>query len=101
MGRRSFQLRIHAAPNPAASSHRSYGGAALRTFYGGNGVDTTEAVIAYLEENDDPFMANLFLLGDREDPKAQFITDWESPLSWPLYGTFQPGVTKRDKVDSK
>jgi hypothetical protein len=54
-----------------------------------------------VDEHDDPFVANLFLLGDREDPRARFLTDWESPLSWPLYGTFQPGVTGRDTITSK
>lgn len=73
----------------------------MRQFLSGSGVDTTAAVKAFTLTHDDPFMANLYLLADLEDPKAQLITDWESPLSWPLYGIFKPGVTKRDTITSK
>jgi hypothetical protein len=72
---------------------------------GGNGTDTTAATLAYLRPSSgpkpNPFLANLFLLGEREDPGAQLLTDWESPLSWSQYGIFNPGVVKRSTVDCK
>ena len=68
---------------------------------GGDGSDTTAAALAYLQGTSTPFMANLYLIGEREDPGAQFLTDWESPLNWPLFGIFKPGVTKRDTVSQK
>lgn len=73
----------------------------MKQFIGGDGSDTTVATKAYLLSNDQLELANLFLLCEPEDPKAQFLTDYESPLSWPVYGTFKPGVTKRDQIKSK
>ncbi len=67
----------------------------------GGGVDTTTTVVSYLAEHRQLFLANLFLIGERRDPRAVFLTDWASPLSWPLWGTFQPGVTKRGQITSK
>lgn len=67
----------------------------------GDGTDTTATAKAYLLSHSDPFMANLYLIGEREDPGGQFLTDFEAPLNWPLYGTFKPGVTKRDTVRQK
>lgn len=68
---------------------------------GGDGSDTTAATKSFLDTHSDPFMANLYLIGELEDPGAQFLTDFEAPLSWPLYGIFRPGVTKRDTITAK
>jgi hypothetical protein len=68
---------------------------------GGNGADTTAAVLSYLAAHKNLFLANLFLIGSIDDPNNQLITDWETPLSWPLYGIFKPGVTTRGQVGSE
>jgi len=68
---------------------------------GGDGLDTTAATKAYLLSHNQLFLANLFMIGDLEDPAAQLICDWEAPLSWPVYGTFKPGVTKRGQITSE
>lgn len=64
----------------------------------GNGSDSTAAVVAWLLAGHQLFLANLILIGEPEDPQALWLTDWESPLAWPVWGTFQPAVVGRSSV---
>jgi hypothetical protein len=67
----------------------------------GSGLDSTDAVKAYLKSGDPMWLATLYLLGEPEDPDALYLTDWESPLSWPCYGVFCNAVIKRGQITSK
>jgi hypothetical protein len=67
---------------------------------GGDGSDTTAAAKAYLLSHNQLFLANLFMIGEIDDPAVIKLTDWEAPLAWPIFGTFKPGVTKRGQVSS-
>jgi Uncharacterized conserved protein (DUF2163) len=73
----------------------------MRTFTGGDGADTTAAVLAYLAAARQLRLADLYLIGEQEDPKAIWLTSWESPLAWPVWGTFQPAKITRDKITSQ
>lgn len=73
----------------------------MRTVTGGNGSDTTSSVTAWLQSGGHLTLANLYLIGEPEDPLALWLTDWESPLVWSAWGTFQPAVIKRGTVSSK
>ena len=46
-------------------------------------------------------MQTLYLIGHPEDPYALWLTDYEAPVDWSLYGIFQPAVVKRGTVSSK
>lgn len=67
---------------------------------GGNGQDTTATVQAALAAGNELWAANLYLIGRPEDPRALWLTDWESPLLWPLWGTYQAAVIGRSKITS-
>lgn len=54
----------------------------MRQFIGGDGSDTTAAVTAYLATHKQIYAANLYLIGEPEDPQSIWLTDWESPLVW-------------------
>src|ERR1035437_6749860 len=41
------------------------------------------------------------MIGDYDDPQAVRLTDWPSPLSYPIWGTFLPAVVSRGTIDSK
>lgn len=83
----------------------------MRSVLGGDGSDTTSAVAAWLSAGNEFAMANVYLIGEPEDPMALWLTDWESPLCWPIWtkekvapGTpnaFDPAVIKRSTVSSK
>jgi hypothetical protein len=73
----------------------------VRKFTGGDGSDTTSAVIAYLAANRQLILADLYLIGELEDPSAVWLTNWDSPLSWPAWGTFKPAAVKRGQVTSQ
>lgn len=73
----------------------------MKTVIGGNGQDTTSAVLTWLQSGSSLAMANLYLIGEPDDPMALWLTDWESPLLWSAWGTFQPAVIKRGTVTSK
>ena len=73
----------------------------MRKVTGGNGTDTTASVKAWLQAGSEFRLANLYLIGEVEDPMALWLTDYESPLAWPIWGTFQPTVIKRGSVTSK
>jgi hypothetical protein len=74
----------------------------MRTFTGGDGTDTTTAAIAFLKSGKQQFaFADLWLIGELEDPNALFLTDWQAPLSWPVWGKFIPSVLERDGITSQ
>jgi hypothetical protein len=73
----------------------------MRKVTGGDGSDTTAAVQNWLAQNHELRLANLYLIGEAEDPQALWLTDWETPLAWPVWGTFQPATIKRASVTSK
>lgn len=72
----------------------------MRQFIGGDGTDTTAAVLAYLPGARQLYLADLYLIGELEESSALFLTNWNSPLSWPVWGTFQPATLNRGKVTS-
>jgi Uncharacterized conserved protein (DUF2163) len=73
----------------------------MRKVTGGNGTDTTAAVATWLAAGNEFRLANLYLIGEPEDPMAVWLTDYEAPLLWPVWGTFQPAVISRGTVTSK
>src|SRR5206468_2295813 len=73
----------------------------MRQTIGGDGQDTTAAAMAYLTANNRIWAANLYLIGEADDPAAVWLTDWESPLLWSCWGTFQSTVIKRGPVTSQ
>ena len=73
----------------------------MRKFTGGDGSDTTAAATTYLASAKQLQLADLYLIGELEDPMAEFLTNWESPLCWPVWGTFKPAVVSRGKVTSQ
>ncbi len=74
----------------------------MRTFLNGAGVDVTNTVFAYLKAHRTLIPADLVLIGELEDPLALWLTNYEAPLTWPLYGTFNPaGGFTRDKITSQ
>lgn len=79
----------------------------MRKVLSGSGADTTSAVQQFLAANRQFYQANLYLIGEPEDPFAQWLTDWEAPLSYPLWsqasptGFFNPGVISRSTISSK
>jgi hypothetical protein len=78
-----------------------HGVAKMRTVIGGNGSDTTAAVLAYLAANNSFRLANLYLIGNPEDPNAIWLTDYDSPLLYSCWGMFRPGVITRGQVTSE
>jgi hypothetical protein len=82
----------------------------MRSFTGGDGSDTTAAVLAWLAAHRALIPADLYLIGDLDDPQALALTSWESPLCWPIWGTkdpvtgllrFLPAVVERGDIESK
>jgi len=73
----------------------------MRTTIGGDGSDTTLATQAYLNSTDHPVMRDLYIIGPPEDPKALYLTNHEAPVVYTPYGTFQPAVVSRGKVEAK
>jgi hypothetical protein len=73
----------------------------LKVCLDGNGNNSTAAVAAYLLNNPKPLIKTLYLIGHPEDPFALWLTDYESPVLWSLYGTFLPAVVSRGSVTTK
>lgn len=73
----------------------------MRQAFDGNGDESTSAVRAYLRAGKQLQLANLYLIGEWEDPNAKFLTDYEAPLAWPIWGTFLPSTIKRGSVTSQ
>jgi len=73
----------------------------LRKSIGGDGTDTTSALFAFLKARNRVRLANLFLIGELEDPAALFLTDYRSPLTWLPWGVFNPASIRRGTVTSE
>lgn len=73
----------------------------MRQVLSGAGVDTSAAVIAWLKAHKTLTIANLYLIGEPDDPHALWLTDWESSLVWAPWGTFRSANIKRGNVSSK
>jgi Ni,Fe-hydrogenase III small subunit len=73
----------------------------MRQFINGNGVDSTSTVVAYLATAKLLALADLYLIGEQSDPLSKMLTNWNSPLLWPAWGTFQPAVLNRGKITSE
>jgi hypothetical protein len=72
----------------------------MRTCRNGTGADTTATVLAALKANNQIWQADLYLVGEVDDPQALWLSNWESPLLWSLWGTFLPAVVKRGSITS-
>lgn len=72
----------------------------MRRVIDGNGNDSTAAVLAWLKGGNQFRLATLYLIGEPDDPYALWLTDWESPLLWAPWGTFQPAVITRGTVSA-
>lgn len=68
---------------------------------GGDGSDTTAAAFAFARSTDQLLLADLYLIGDLEDPMAVWLTNWPSPLVWSARGTFNPASIKRGRITSQ
>lgn len=73
----------------------------MRTFTDGNGNDSTAAVLAYLATANKLALADLYLIGEMEDPNAVFLTNYDGDLAWPVWGTFKRAAINRGKVTSQ
>jgi hypothetical protein len=73
----------------------------MRQTIGGNGADTSSAVLAYLKAGSEFRLADLYLIGELEDPNAIWLTNWETALIWTPWGTFNSTVISRGTVGSK
>jgi hypothetical protein len=73
----------------------------MRQVISGTGADTTATVKAYLAAGNELRLADLYLIGEADDPLALWLTNWESPLLWSAWGTFQPAVITRGSIISE
>lgn len=73
----------------------------MRQVIAGNGSDSTTATLDWLAANDMYRMPNLFLIGELYSPTALWLTDYESPLVWSCWGTFQPARCERTETVSQ
>jgi hypothetical protein len=73
----------------------------MKQMIGGSGSDTTAAALTYLTTHHMFRQADLYLIGEVEDPNAIWLTNWESPLVYSQYGTFQPASISRGTVSTK
>lgn len=67
----------------------------MRKFTAGNGSDSTSAVQAWLASHSQLWFADLILIGEPEYPDSIWLTNWESPLAWPVMGKFLPASISR------
>jgi hypothetical protein len=72
----------------------------MKQYLSGAGVDTSATVRAYLKANKRIWIADLMLIGEPDDPKAFWLTNYESPLQWSLWGTFNSTNIARGSVRS-
>ena len=72
----------------------------MRQMASGTGVNTTATVQAALIAGNQIYQADLYLFSTPDDPLALWLTNWESPLLWSWWGTFQNAVITRGTVAS-
>lgn len=76
----------------------------MRKVIGGNGLDNTAAVQAYLAANKTLVLRDLYIIGEPEDPRSIWLTNHEAPVIYSPYGrtrVFQPAVVSRGGVTAK
>jgi len=75
----------------------------MRQVISGYLQDSTAAAQAYLQTAQQLTLPNLYLIGYPEDPNALWLTDWESPIWWPCWGSsaYLPANISRGAVPSK
>jgi hypothetical protein len=73
----------------------------MRKVTGGDGSDTTNAVKAWLAAHKSLWLANMYMIGELDDPDCALLTDYESPLIWPIFGNFLNTTIKRGTVTAK
>ncbi len=82
----------------------------MRKCQSGSGDDSTAAVLAYLLAGNEFRIATVYVIGRPDDPMSLWLTDYESPLSWPCWTNnktaggfplaFDPAVIARDTISS-
>jgi hypothetical protein len=70
----------------------------MRRCIGGDGSDTTAAAQNYLLGTPDLQIQHLYLIGEPDDPRALWLTDYEAPVLYSPYGTFYPAVIKKGAI---
>jgi hypothetical protein len=75
----------------------------MRQVINGYGQDSTASTLAYLKASNVLRIVNLYLIGFPEDPNALWLTDYESPLCWPVWGSanYLNADIKRGTVTTK
>lgn len=73
----------------------------MKQILSGSGVDTTATVMAWLKAHKSIQLADLYLIGEDDDPRALWLTNYPSSLVWSLWGTFQSAVVKRGAINCK
>ena len=73
----------------------------MRKVIDGNGADSTGLAQNWLLGNSSLVVCDLYLFGDPEDPRSIRLTNHESPIVYPPWGTFLPAVVTRDGVTAK
>ncbi len=75
----------------------------MRQVINGYGQDSTAATLAYLQAQNLFRLPNLYLIGYPEDPNALWLTDYEAPVAWPVWGDqpFLNAAIKRSSVTTK
>jgi hypothetical protein len=73
----------------------------MKRVIAGDGHDSTAAVVAWLQAQRQIRLATLFLIGNPEDPRAVYISDYESDLDYPIVGKFAADTVTRGDVTSK
>lgn len=81
----------------------------MKKVIAGDGTDSTQRALGYLLQRNQLSLANLYLIGEIEDPMSLWLTDWESPLRWSALadsaptrrGVFLPARISRGTVESK
>lgn len=70
----------------------------MKQYLNGVGLDVTADAIAHLRAATPIYQADLYLIGEPDDPMAIWLTNWESPLRWSLWGTFLSTVISRGNI---
>ncbi len=73
----------------------------MKKVISGLGVDTTATVMAAMKQKNLFWLADLYLIGEPDDPEALYLAAWEGPLHWSMYGTFLAADISRDTVPCK
>jgi hypothetical protein len=73
----------------------------MRQFTAGNGTNSTGTVQSFLASTTKVLLADLYLIGEQEDPLATWLTNWQSDLNWPIFGKFGATSIKRGNITSQ